>query len=62
MVLLKLTWSVLKGWGLPSWLNSAWEPNSLASISGFMFARRSRMSCTEDMENLGRVSSSVLGK
>lgn len=48
---------MVKGLVLLSWLNSASEPNSLASISGFMVVSRSRKSVTEDMENLGSDSS-----
>lgn len=48
---------MVKGLVLLSWLNSALEPNSLASISGFMVVSRSRKSVTEDMENLGSDSS-----
>lgn len=48
---------MVKGLVLLSWLNSASEPNSLASISGLMVVSRSRKSVTEDMENLGSDSS-----
>lgn len=48
---------MVKGLVLLSWLNSASEPNTLASISGFMVVSRSRKSVTEDMENLGSDSS-----
>lgn len=57
-----LTWSTLKGLAVLSWLNSASEPRSLASISGFMFVSRSRMSLVKDKENCGRDSSNKLGR
>lgn len=57
-----LTWSTLKGLAVLSRLNSASEPRSLASISGFMFVSRSRMSLVNDKENCGRDSSNKLGR
>lgn len=56
----KFTLSMLKGVMLLSWLNSASEPNNLASISGLMLVSRSFRSFTEDVESFGSDSSNGL--